>query len=444
VALVVIVSLDRSTILAATPHFFVKGKPSPFDVPLENLAREVRSAIGDLCWLAHHPDDLRLLAYAHYTGALNEEELASRLTGSDEDLSADVVEICSLAAPATSDSKIDAAIQSLFWDRAEPWRSAENVAEGWAITVLELVDAIRPNVVPPVLRSDVSHRVVLPWLLAQRPHGAGVGAFTSVLMESSNERDWQVAAALLTDAARDHVLRNELAPSVPKSGTADAQLIVSGLLLTEIFNFGRARHRPLDPDAANRWEHLVEMTRDAVVAATATATAARTLLQSQGNDDTTLLALILGKATNASYRVLTNVGDKLIRQYFRPLVKTEESREQQKLPYLGPLIVNDLVNIWIQIGADEGFFSGLAEGLRCDEYAFEFNYGYYLTDRSRAMILAAIGAVAGAQMKNEHLREAALALADSLRSLPEGVVEPFDEASRADLAKRTGIGLPAK
>jgi hypothetical protein len=366
------------------------------------------------------------------------------LTGSDEDLSGDVVEICSLAAPTIPDSKIDTAIQSLFWDRAEPLRFADDMAEGWAITVLELVDAVRPTVVPPVLRSEVSRRVVLPWLLAQSSHRAGVGAFTSVLMQSSNEADWQAAAALLTDAARDHVLRNELAPSVPNFGTADAQLIVSGLLLTEIFNSGRARHRPLDPEAANRWEHFVEMTRDAVVAATATAKAARKLLQSQGKDDTTLLALILGKATSAPYRVLTNAGDELIRQYFRPLVKTEESREQEKLPYLGPLIVNDLVNIWIQIRADEGFFSGLAEGLRCDEYAFEFTYGHYLTDRSRAMILAAIGAVVGVEMGNDRLRAAALALADSLRSLPEGVVEPFDEASRADLAKRTGIGLPAK
>jgi hypothetical protein len=126
----------------------------------------------------------------------------------------------------------------------------------------------------------------------------------------------------------------------------------------------------------------------------------------------------LGKATSAPYRVLTNAGDELIRQYFRPLVKTEESREQEKLPYLGPLIVNDLVNIWIQIRV----FSGLAEGLRCDEYAFEFTYGHYLTDRSRAMILAAIGAVAGVEMGNDRLRAAALALADSLRSLPEGVV----------------------
>ena len=130
--------------------------------------------------------------------------------------------------------------------------------------------------------------------------------------------------------------------------------------------------------------------------------------------------------------------------YFRPLVKTEESREQEKLPYLGPLIVNDLANIWIQIGANEGFFWGLAEKLRYDEYAFEFTYSHYLTDRSRAMILAAIGAVAGTQMKNEHLRKAALALADSLRSLPEGVVEPFDEASRANLQERTGIVLPVK
>jgi hypothetical protein len=210
-------------------------------------------------------------------------------------------------------------------------------------------------------------------------------------MESSNQRDWEAAAAFLTDATRNHILQNEPPPSVPKSESADAQLIVSGLLLTEIFNFGRSRPRSLDDEAANRWEHFVETTRDAVAAATATASDARKLLQSQGKDDTTLLALILGKASRATYRTLGDAADSLIRQYFRPLVKSEQQTDQERLPYLGPLIINDLVNIWIQIGADEEFFLGLAQELRCDEYSFEFTYSHYLTDRSRAMILAAIG-----------------------------------------------------
>jgi len=181
-----------------------------------------------------------------------------------------------------------------------------------------------------------------------------------------------------------------------------------------------------------------------VATATVTATHARKLLQSQDKDDTTLIALILGKATNATYRTLGEAGDAVVKQYFRPLIKSDEQTKQEKLPYLAPLIINDLVNIWIQIGADEGFFGGLVDGLRCDEYAFEFTYSHYLTDRSRATILAAIGAVAGVEMKNEPLRLAALALADRLRTLPEGVVVQFDDACRADLGKRTGIELPAK
>ena len=194
----------------------------------------------------------------------------------------------------------------------------------------------------------------------------------------------------------------------------------------------------------SRWEEFIERLSDTVAAATVTAADARKLLQSQGEDDTSILALILGKAPDATYRTLSEAGDALIKQYFRPLVKDDERPGQEKLPYLGPLIVNDLVHIWIQIGADEGFFLGLVEELRCDEYAFEFTYGHYLTDRSRAMILAAIGAVAGAELKNDRLRLAALTLADNLRSLPEGVVAPFDEATRSDLQKRTGIVLPIK
>ena len=298
-------SLDRSAILAATPHFFVKGKPSQFEVPLEDLPREVRSAVGELLWSARNTNGLRVLAYAHYAGALNEHELTSRLIGSDEDLSSDVVDICSSAAPAISDAEIEAAIQSLFWDRADPWRPARNPAEGWAVTVLKLIDAARPSVLPLLLRGDVSRRVVLPWLLRKGSLSGQAQAFASVLMETPNQRVWEATAAFLTDAARDHVLQNEPPPSVPQSGSAEAQLIVSGLLLTEIFNFGRARRRPLDPEAANRWEHFVEMTRDAVVAATATVKDARKLLQSQDKDDTTLLALILGKAISATDRVLT-------------------------------------------------------------------------------------------------------------------------------------------
>ncbi len=437
-------SLDRSAILAATPHFFVKGKPSPFDVPLEDLPREVRSAIGDLCWSARHPDDLRLLAYAHYAGALNEQELGRRVAGADEDLSADVADICSLAASAISDAELDAAIQSVFLDRAEPWEPALNAAQGWAHTVLELIQSVRPTVLPLLLRSDPAGRAVLLWLLAQGSLGMQAEIFASALMESPNQRYWEAAAALLTDAARDHILQNGPVPAIPKSASTDAQLIAGGLLLTEIFNFGRSQRRPFEPAAMARWEHFVEKLREAVAAAAVTAKDARQLLRSQDKDDTTLLALILGSANAASYHTLTDAGDALIREYFRPLVTNEEKTQQEKLPYLGPLVTNDLVNIWIQIGADEGFFSRLAEELRCDEYAFEFTYSYYLTDRSRAMILAAIGAVAGLEMGNDPLRLAALALAESLRSLPEGVVEPFNEAGRADLQQRTGIVLPAK
>jgi hypothetical protein len=163
------VSLDRAAILAATPHYYVKGMPSPFGIPYEDLPREVRSAVGELRWSAGNPDDLRLLAYAHYAGALNEQELASRLVGSDEDLCGDVVDICSIAAPGMSDAEHDAAIQSVFWDRAEPWEPARSSAEGWANTVLELIQTVRLSVLPLLLRSDPSSRVVLSWLLTHRP-----------------------------------------------------------------------------------------------------------------------------------------------------------------------------------------------------------------------------------------------------------------------------------
>jgi hypothetical protein len=439
----VIVSLDRAAILAATPHFFVKGKPSPFDVALEDLPGEVRSAVGELRWSDPNSDNLRLLAYGRYAGAFNEQELEGRITGSDADLIADVIRICSSVSPI-SEAEVAAAIQSVFWDRATPWEPARSPAEGWAITVFELIQAVRPNTLPLLLRDDVSSRVVLPWLLTHRSPSTQVTEFVSVLMQSSNQQHWEAAAAFLTDATRGHILRNEPVSFVPKSGNPDAVLIVSGLLLTETYNFGRSQRRPLDPEAMSRWERFVETLRETVATATVTATHARKLLQSQDKDDTTLIALILGKATNATYRTLGEAGDAVIKQYFRPLIKSDEQTKQEKLPYLAPLIINDLVNIWIQIGADEGFFGGLVDGLRCDEYAFEFTYSHYLTDRSRATILAAIGAVAGVEMKNEPLRLAALALADRLRTLPEGVVVQFDDACRADLGKRTGIELPAK
>jgi hypothetical protein len=436
-------SLDRPTILAATPHYYVKGMPSPLGIPYEDLPHGVRSAIGELRWSGRNPDHLRLLAYGYYVGAFNEQELASRLTGSDPDLISDVVEICT-SVPATSEGEIDAAIQSVFWDRANMLGSARNAGAGWAISVLELIQAVRPSVLPLLLRSDVSSRVILPWLLTHRSPTMRVEAFASVLMESASQREWEAAAAFLTDAARNHILRNESAPFIPKSLNPSAPLVVSGLLLTEIFNFGRSRRPPFEPEAMSRWEQFVETLRDAVAAATSTAADARKLLLSQGKDDTTLVAMLLGNANEATSRVLSDAGDELLSRYFRRLVKRDERTEEEKLPYLAPLIVNDLVNIWIKIEADEGFFSGLLEQLRCDEYAFEFTYSHYLTDRSRATILAVIGALAAVEMKNEPLRLVALALADSLRALPEGAVSLFNEAARADLERRTGIVLPAK
>jgi hypothetical protein len=103
--------------------------------------------------------------------------------------------------------------------------------------------------------------------------------------------------------------------------------------------------------------------------------------------------------------------------------------------------LDDLVGIWVGVHSNVDRFDSLRQNLRYDEYSYQFTYSHYLIDRRRAIVLAAVAAVAAAQMHDDTLLEAARSLGAQLSDLPSGVVQPFDDGFLTKL-REVGIDLP--
>jgi hypothetical protein len=431
-------SVDRAAILAQTPHWYVAPFPNPLNVPYDDLAAVVRSAIDGFVWHAGDPDGLRVIAYGLYVGALSEADATERLQGTDEDLAGEFAVAMDGVAPF-SDQDLGELARAVLRDRADAEMRPRDASEGWVVTLLELVAATRPQLLEVLLARDDASHVVLRWLLQRWSASDHWVRYADVVMHS-DEAAWIAAAAFLSIAVRAHIERDETPPVVPGLTSSDARLIVSGILLTEIRDFGRRSQ--LQDEARERYEQFVATLRSDVAQALTTATAARKLRGVADENDTTLVALILEVAPRAAAPTFAAAGEGLLRGFFRPLMASDRGTDTEALPYLGPLVINDLAHIWVSLGVDDGLFGHFREGLRCDEFAYAFTFGHYLTDRPRAVVLAAIGAVAGTAMQNEALLEAARALARDLHSLPAEGGPALDPATIESVRERTGVLLP--
>jgi hypothetical protein len=438
-----VVNDQQRSILRATPHFFGQESRLPEGVTLDDLSAWVRHAVAGVQWSSDNTEALRLLAYAHYSGALSEQDLKDRVRGEEAALASD---FCHLAdgLPPYPQGDLAFAVRSVLEDRDAPALRARTADEGWAICVLDLISVARPTILSVLLRKDPSAHIMLRWLLTGRTLIIDASDFAGILMARPEQELWRAAAALLTRMAREYVERDNPAPCIPKVANQDAQLVVAGLLLTQVFRFSRAPTMAMTAQESERWDQLILSLQQLVAEAMQTARDARVALAAQGTDNTQLLALVLGKTELRPHRQLSEAGDKLLKDYFRALKNLDDAAEERSLPYLAPVVLQDLIRIWIALKADTNFFTALRDNLRCDEYAYEFTYAHYLTDRPRAMALCVIAAIAAKHLEDVELLETARQLADDLRALPEnGVLQPFSSSTRAQLLEQTALDLPA-
>lgn len=433
-------SVDAAAILRQTPRFVTRPMTSPFGLQFEEVASAVRAALPDVAWRGGDPDSLRLIAYARDSGAFSEDETTARMLGSDEELAADVLTTIQ-QAHSVPFSGLPELVRSVIVGNGGNELRAADAFEGWAISLLELVAAVRPVVLGALLVRDDQARLVLRWLLGLWLTNDERVKFAATLMQDCDDLASTAAAALLVEAARSHVERGDPAPRVPPA-EASRRLETLGVVLTETFQFS-GRIRLIDEQRA-RWEALVVSLRDEVAMSATTATDARLLRSRVGEDDTSLVALIGRVARGGAAVEFGREGDGLLRRYFRPLMRRERDVAADGLPYLAPIVVNSLTQIWVDLRADAGFFDELRSGLRYGEFSHAFTYGQYLVDRPRAMILAAIAAVAAVSATpiDEPLLQGARTLALSLHGMPAAVSPPFDQAAINSLRERTGIDLP--
>lgn len=432
-------SVDEAAILAQTPHYVTGPTHRPFGLEFEEIPAAVRAALTQVQWSGGDPDDLRLIAYACYCGAFSVDEAAARMVGNDEQLIHDV-----LSATQRFDSapfaELPDLIRSVVFGRSDNQIRAADAFDGWAISLLELVADVRPAVITSLLERDDKSRLVLRWLLGRWLTNDERVQVAETLLQEGDDVAATAAAAFLVEAARSHVERDDPAPTVPDADQ-DRRLETIGIVLTETFQFSTHMHFSLEQNA--RWEALVTSLRDDVALNARTAKDARRLCKHIGADDTSLVALIGRVASGKAAAAISREGDNLLRRYFRPLTLRERDITAGGLPYLAPLVVNNLTQIWIDLRADSGFFDDLRNGLRYGEFSFAFTYGQYLVDRPRAIILAAIASVAAKSLSDDILLEGASSLAASLRRLPTGISPPFNHEAIEHIRETTGIDLPS-
>jgi hypothetical protein len=180
---------------------------------------------------------------------------------------------------------------------------------------------------------------VLRWILGRWWTNADLGRFAALLLAGGEEEAVTTAAALLVQAGRSHVDRGDAAPQVPAAST-ERRLLTLGILLTEIYQFGRSKN--LSAEQRERWRALIIDLREDVTRTATTPKDARVLRRGVRPDDTTLVALIRSSAQRPVADELSRQGDALLRRYFRPLVRRQRDVAADGLPYLAPLVVNDL------------------------------------------------------------------------------------------------------
>jgi hypothetical protein len=430
--------LNEAAILAQTPHFVTHPIAQPFGLEYEDVAAAVRAAMAEVEWVGGDPDNLRLIAYASYSGAFSDDEAAARMIGSDEHLADDVLSAIQrpYAAPFAQLSDL---IRSVIIGHTDNQIRAADAFEGWAISLLELVFVARPSVIHALLARDDDARLVLRWLLGRWLKNDDYMKFAATLLQECDDVAATAAAAFLIAASRSHVERGDTAPQVP-AADADRRLETLGIVLTETFKLSGGKQ--FNEEQRTRWESLVASLRDDVAMNATTAKSTRRLRSRVGVNDTSLVALIGAAACGGAAAALSREGDGLLRRYFRPLTLRERDVSANGLPYLAPLVIDDLSKIWVDLRADAGFFDDLRVGLRYGEFSFAFTYGHYLIDRPRAIILAAIAATAAQELADQALLDAALSLAASLHGLPPGVSPPFNQEAIHRLREQTGIDLP--
>jgi hypothetical protein len=429
--------MNVNNILAATPYWFGDGSKRPGDAEHDRLPEVVRPLVEDQKWVSGDSDALRSLAYAHHVGALSEDEIRERLLGSDAAL-VDAA-VSSAAATAVPKDDLDTLIDSVLAGHGGSSHvRPKSIAEGWHRAILEMISDLRPAVLPLVLAENPVPPFSLQWLLHRWSGVADEQAYADALLSKSDEQSWRIGAAFLSGVAREHVLHGTAEPQFV--GAADANLVAGGLVLTQLAQMRFIPGVFSNPESQARLSAIVESIASMVSGLLKRSENAELVKRSQ-RDDAALVAILLRKSEGKTLRVLASEGDALLDQYFRMLTRVEPVSQEQSLPYLSAFLLDDLIGIWVSIHANVDRFDSLRQNLRYDEYSYQFTYSHYLIDRRRAIILAAVAAVAAVQMQDDALLEAARSFAAQLHDLPPGVVQPFDDGVLTQL-RGVGIDLP--
>ncbi len=414
----------------AAPHFeYALTPPVPDDE-----ARKAALAITD----ARSLQDLQVLAYARYYGAIEWHEAMDRVNDC-----ARVAEVLRDYLRGLDSVDDDAMTQALSGNRAAYSARARggSAAEGWAFAIFDLLHDARSSAWLQTLSIDDPARIAIRWCLQGEISG---GDLDSVVWKCAAIGDALhiAAAGTLAEQSMDAELNGlgfmtQLAalPRIPRAA-------ISGRVLSRLLQEHHLTHGL--EEYARRARNLIQRLTFEASQWIQAPTDLKQAFKGSEKDDRVLCLLLSLPLPGNVRKAGTDIAQNVLWRSFARIERFEDIR-LQVMPYIGGWTLETLAQCAIEIDLQSSMFDQFVENLRCDEFSHDYSYELYLYDRIRAIVLVALGAIVASEgsSRDKALLEKSRAIISRLSLLPAGAVEVFATDMRVELDKQYGIVVPA-
>lgn len=394
----------RSRILHTEPYYKYGEKDVTPD--------EVRSAALGICEV-RSLDDLKVLAYARYTGALETEALSDRLTGNAR-LSDLIRGLLSTLNPIDQELMLKS-VGGHYSGYSGIFRGRTG-AEGWTVALLTLIHECDPDRLRELLDANDPGFLLLRWALNAVWDSAGIEIAVRA-WAVRNDALYLAAAALLVWRSAESTI-NTGSGLVPLADIDHVPRIV--ICRSIIARLAAWRiHAQWSEERSKRLSVVLETLSQFVAEdMQARPDVKRFAEGDRDGDDLHLIPFLLSLSLEPKVRnhVRGSAEETLKRVFGR--VADIDPMTSSAYPHVAQWMLNPLASMAISLPMSAPLFESLIHELRWDEFAYAFAHSHYLVDRPRALVLCAIGAIVATVQNDSDLHAAVEQLSSALGSLP--------------------------
>ena len=379
--------------------------------------------------------DLKVLAYATHIGVMEPDAVLHRL--GDPDLVVAAVQSMLEALPAIDSERIAQMLSHGAAGYSGPV-AGNSQDEGWAFTLFDMLQECGFADWLDVFDSVDPARIGIRW--AVQGTLTEVQTARVVQIWASKQDALHIAAAgFLVLASVD----GELSGRGLMIGIADLarlpRAIIAGQVLSDLYT--RRRNSYQTGEFAQRRENLIERLKDEVPKWIEAPQELRKFVHSGVRNEQDLVSFLLTLPLDVRLRrTATTEADELLKRAFQR-VETRAQLEERQLMYVTGWMLNPLAHAAVSIRLSAEFFHDLLDNLAFDEYARDIDYQLYLNDRSRAILLCAIGAIVSVVNSEPDVAAEARRATDVLWTMPAGVSK-FGDDVVAEIKSKYGLELP--